>query len=166
MADRTEIVDALESLAVHCRPPLMSVDDRSRWMKDWCDDLRQFPGDAIRTACGRWRQGENTKFPTPGQLLPLVRSIAKPAHRPAADDIPTVWKWPSEEELSGMTLREKRRQYLIMANEAHGRAGPMGNDGNHPRPEWIATSKRYLEEAQIVAGQIARGAQKREDSAA
>lgn len=165
MADRIEIVDALESLAVHCRAPLMSVEDRSRWMRDWCDDLKEFDGDAIRLAITRWRQSENTKFPTPGQLLPLVRMASKRNRSPADSDNPRVWTWPSEQELEGMTLHERRRQYLIMAFEARGKAGPMSEAGEIPRPEWVVRSKAYLEEAQRIAGYIARGAQKRMDEA-
>ncbi len=41
-----EIIDALESLAVHCPPKLMTVEDKSRWMADWCEDLRDFDSGA------------------------------------------------------------------------------------------------------------------------
>lgn len=165
MADRIEIVDALESLAVHCRPPLMSVDDRSRWLKDWCDDLAEFDGDAVRLAITRWRQSENTKFPTPGQLLPMVRLASKRSSVQPDEGRPRAWTWPSEDELDGMTLTERRRSYLIMASQARGKAGAMGDDGTHPRPEWITRSKAYLDEAQRIAGYISRGAQKKLDAA-
>lgn len=161
MADNLEIMDALESLAVHCRPPLMSVDDRSRWMRDWCEDLKGFPGDAIRTGTSRWRQGESTKFPTPGQLIPMIKAVAggtKP--RPSKEN--ELWCWPSEEELTGMTLSEKRRQYLIMASECRGNAGPMNSDGEHPRPEWLIRARNYSDEAQALTRHIASAARKRE----
>ena len=50
-----------------------------------------------------------------------------------------------------------------MASEARGKAGPMGPDGQHPRPEWIEKSKNFAAEAQYIAGMISKGAQARED---
>lgn len=157
MAEPSEIIDALEALAIHCRAPLMDVESRARWMRDWCEDLKQFPGDAIRAATARWRQGESGKFPTPGQLLPLVRAASPQA--PQAGVIDTrAWFWPSEEELAGMTLRERKRQFTIMAVEARGKAGPMNDAGEHPRPEWLIKARNYDAEAKHLAGIIALSA--------
>lgn len=159
MADRTEIVDALESLAVHCRAPLMSVDDKARWMRDWCEDLRQFPIEHIRAATTHWRQGDSVKFPTPGQLIPLIKAQAK--ERRQEDSAAELWRWPSEEQLADMSLSEKRRQHLIMAHECSSKAGPMNAGGEHPRPEWIMRAREHRREAQDIAALIARGAQRR-----
>lgn len=157
MAERLEIVDALESLAVHCRAPIMDVDSKSRWMQTWCEDLMEYPIETIRAACRAWRQSDNTKFPTPGQLLPMVRAgLIKPVSEAANN---RSWSWPSDGDLAAMTLREQRRQYLIMAHQCRGKAGPMGDDGQHPRPEWIGKAKAYDEEAKRVASLISRGAQ-------
>ena len=122
MADRLEIMDALESLAVHCRPPLMSVEDRSRWMRDWCSDLASFPIEAIKLACTRWRQSENTRFPTPGQLLPMVRAVL-----PAKGDGPKVeaWRPISDEEYRALPIRCKIRHLQIVRSELISAAGPM-----------------------------------------
>lgn len=122
MASREEITDALDGLAVHCRPPLMSVDDRSRWMADWCKDLAQFPAEAIITACDRWRNGQDRKFPMPGQLIPLVRAVTPRGDNSAA---PKVWGPVSDAEYEGMTLREKARHQSLLATEATRRAGPQ-----------------------------------------
>ena len=76
MAERDDIIEAIEGLTVHCRPPLMSSEERARWLMDWCEDLKDAPLAAIKHACSRWRQGEDRRFPTPGQLLPMVRAVA------------------------------------------------------------------------------------------
>lgn len=122
MADRIDIVDALESLAVHCRPPIMSVEDRSRWMKDWCSDLANFPVEAIKLACTRWRQSDNTRFPTPGQLLPLVRAVV-PAK--AEGGKPEAWRPISDDEYRALPIREKIRHLQIVRSELTSAAGPM-----------------------------------------
>lgn len=160
MADRLEIIDALESLAVHCRLPLMDVDARSRWMQTWCEDLRDFPVEAIKTACRNWRQGEITKFPTPGQLLPMVRSALPRAKLEGSNNAP--WAWPSDAELDAMPISEQRRNHLIMASQCRSRVGPMNADREHPRPEWLVRAAHHDSEVGRLNGLIARGAQKRE----
>lgn len=122
MADRLDIANALESLAVHCRPPLMSVEDRSRWMVDWCSDLASFPIEAIKLACTRWRQSENTRFPTPGQLLPMVRAVL-----PAKGEGPKIeaWRPISDDEYRQLPIREKIRHLQIVRSELMTNAGPM-----------------------------------------
>ena len=128
MADRLDIANALESLAVHCRPPLMSVEDRSRWMVDWCSDLASFPIEAIKLACTRWRQSENTRFPTPGQLLPMVRAVL-----PAKGEGPKVeaWRPISDDEYRQLPIREKIRHLQIVRSELMTNAGPMiKNEGS------------------------------------
>lgn len=157
MADDTDIMNELEALEAHCRAPIMDVGRRALWAKTWCEDLGEFPIAAIRLACRTWRQGDSQKFPTPGQLLPLVRNaLPKPPVRQGHE---RPWTWPSEADLAGMTLRERRRQYLIMASETRGKAGPMNADGQYPRPEHVATAKAYLQTAIDIAGQIAKAAQ-------
>lgn len=156
MADGLEITDALESLAVICRPPIMDVEARSRWVQTWCEDLSEFPIEAIRAACREWRQGAKAKFPTPGQLLPLIRAALPKQESVSAPDIP--WYWPTERELEAMSLREQRRQNLIMADVTRSKAGPMNDDGVTPQPEWIDQAKVYTNKAKRLQGLISRGA--------
>lgn len=166
MADRTEIVDAIETLAVHCRPPLMDVQGRARWIASWCEDMAEFPLSAISHACQVWRQGDNSKFPTPGQLLPLVRAQCRKPSAPSGARNNQAWTWPTDDELDSMPLTERRRQYLIMAHEAAAKAGPMQENGEFPRPSWRGKSAIYLEEAKRIAEMISRGAQRREEERA
>jgi hypothetical protein len=128
MADQAEILDALESLAVHCRPPLMSVEDRGRWMADWCNDLAEFPAHAIQTACQRWRMGTNPKFPMAGQFLPLVRSVnARGAVDPEAKA--KAWEPATEAEYQAMSLSRKIEEHTLLAMREDRLAGPMWGNG-------------------------------------
>ena len=125
MADRTEIMDELETLATHCRAPLMDVETKGRWFRSWGDDLSDFPIAAIKSACRRWRQGAITKFPTPGQLLPFVREAAMPVPKLISNQ---AWAPVSEEEYEAMTLSEKAREHRLLGNHELRRAGPQGRD--------------------------------------
>lgn len=153
MADPAEVMNLLESLATHCRPPLMSVDAKSRWMADWCADLKPYPVEDIEAACRRWRQSENTKFPMPGQLLPLLRAQTKPTAEGAPNN--QAWTWPTDDELAAMTLRERRRSLLIMAHETRSKAGPMDRDGKVKRPQFIDEAKAYTDEAARISTLLA-----------
>lgn len=129
MADRDEITTEIEALTTHCRPPLMDVDARMLWLRDWCEDLASYPIEAIRKACRQYRMGGSAKFPTPGQLMPLVQS-----HMPSESHGRTeVWRPLTDEEYRGLTVRQKHRHQLILASEAGGKAGPMfRNAGGTP----------------------------------
>lgn len=122
MAERQEIAEEIERLAVHCRPPLMSVEDRMTWVADWCQDLSGFPIAAIRMACTSWRNGTDRKFPLPGQLKPLIR-VHVPSQKGEVG--PQVWRPLSDDEYGALTIMEKVRHHLIMAAEAGSKAGPM-----------------------------------------
>lgn len=126
MASKSEIVDQIEALALHCRPPLMAVEQREMWMRDWCADLAEFPTDAIANACRKWRHSGDAKFPTAGKLLPLVReSLPVEKGEPVR-----VWAPATEAEYAQMTIREKIRENTILSHEAFTKAGPMfRNDG-------------------------------------
>jgi hypothetical protein len=121
MAQKSEIIDAIEALAVHCRPTLMSVDQRTLWMADWCSDLTQHPIEAILAACRKYRHSGATKFPTAGQLIPLVKASLPAEQTP--DEGP--WRPLSEPEYDALSLRAKIRHQLILASDARSKAGPM-----------------------------------------
>jgi hypothetical protein len=122
MANQSEIAEELERLALHCRPPLMSVEDRVRWLADWCEDLKGFDIAAVRTACQRWREGSEVRFPRQGQLIPMIRAAA-PGQSEEPKQLP--WRPLSEDEYQQLTLSEKARHQRIMAMEAGGKAGPQ-----------------------------------------
>lgn len=138
MTDMNDIIDTLESLALHCRPPLMSVEDRSRWLRDWCDDLREFPIEATRQAAMKWRRGDVQKFPTPGQFLPMVRAFVGAGG--AAPQVAEPWKPIGDEAYDRLTLTEKIRHQRILANEAYGKAGPMWRGGKPATAEEMPES--------------------------
>jgi hypothetical protein len=128
MADRHEIAEEIERLAIHCRPPLMSVEDRSMWLEDWCRDLAEYPIDAIRTACQRWRNGADRKFPLPGHLKPLVASAARPLGKGPTESV-EPWRQLTDDEYQRLSLSEKIRHHRILASEALRKAGPMWRNG-------------------------------------
>lgn len=121
MASKSEIIDQIEALAVHCRPPIMSIEQRESWMRDWCADLADFPDEAIAAACRKWRHTGSAKFPTPGQLLPLVRD-SLPMERGSRVE---VWRELTDDEYRALSVREKIRHRTILAHEARCKAGPM-----------------------------------------
>lgn len=126
MAEPAEIIEEIERLAIHCRPPLMSVEDQARWKMDWITDLKEFPVEAIRQACHRWRNGTDRKFPLPGQLRPLV-VMCNPGQSGGVKL--DAWRPLSDGEYGQLTLREKIRHHLILASEALNKAGPMWRHG-------------------------------------
>lgn len=121
MADKPDIIDAIESLTAHCRPPLMDTDQRARWLRDWCADLATYPLNAIQSACRNWRRGGSLKFPTPGQLLPLVRDALPVEKSPAVQ----IWREATPDEFRAMSVRDKIRELTILAHQARTKAGPM-----------------------------------------
>lgn len=125
MAEKAEIVDAIEALAVHCRPPLMEVEQRTSWMRDWISDLVQFPIEAVTNGCRKWRHSGATKFPTPGQLVPMIRA-SLPAEKVEAVQ---PWRPLGDAEYQALTLAEKIRHHEILAHESSRKAGPMWRDG-------------------------------------
>lgn len=162
MTPKAEILPEIEALAIHCRPPLMEAEHRAMWLRDWCADLAEYPMDAIRVGCRKWRQSGATKFPTAGQLMPLIRaSVAVEREAPVQP-----WRAATEDEYREMSVREKIREHLILAHEAFSKAGPMFRNtsgggsmfrakGEHLTPEqmspehhrWVAEGKRHREEA-------------------
>lgn len=165
MADKSEIIDAIEALAVHCRPPLMSVEQRGLWLRDWCADLAKYPLDAIATACRKWRHSDATKFPTVGQLMPLVRD-SLPVEKTGAV-IP--WRQAGPEEFRSMSVREKIRELTILAHEARLKAGPMFRNtsakgaaitkasGKHLTPEEMPdTYRRWIAIAEGHEAEVGR----------
>ena len=137
MAEKADIVAEIEGLAVHCRPPLMSVDDRSKWLTDWIVDLKEFPIENIRMACNAWRRGQDRKFPMAGQLIPAINATIR--RTSAEADKPQPWRPLADHEYRELSVREKIRHHQIMAHEAMGKGGPMyrqlGNHSEHLTPD-------------------------------
>lgn len=170
MASKSEIIDAIEALAAHFRPPIMSVEVKAAWMQDWCADLAEFPVSAIAEGCRKWRQ-TGDKFPTSGKLVPLVRGSLP---NPSAGVKPEEWRPLSDQEYAGLTIREKMRHQMILAAEAAKKAGPMWRnpegagiarpvDGRIPPEEmpdvyrhWKAIEASHLKEVTRLREYISR----------
>jgi hypothetical protein len=135
MADPFEIIHEVEALIVHCRPPVMSVEQRSRWQQDWAHDLAKYEIDVIQSAFRQWRQGESQKFPTPGQIIPMLERMS---HRPGAapDGASQAWRYDvADDEYRDMSLNEKIRHHSIAASHCRQKAGPMWGDGKRKTAE-------------------------------
>lgn len=128
MAEPREIIEEVEALTVHCRPPLMPVDQRSRWQQDWVQDLKTFPLAAIQSAFREWRHSENTKFPTPGQIIPMVRRFS--GVRENAPESVEPWTYEiSDDNYRSLSLSAKIRHHRIAAAHCRTQAGPMPHPG-------------------------------------
>ena len=123
MANRDEIIEEIEGLEVHCRAAVMTMTARSKWFSDWCNDLAKFPIEAIRDAFKDWRQSDNVKFPTPGQMLPMIKAKI----RKSDDGTTTAFKWEplTEDTYYDAPIAEKIKHHRIMAERARFAAGPM-----------------------------------------
>lgn len=140
MAEPIEVIDEIEALTVHCRPPIMSVEQRARWQQDWARDLAKLPLQAIQNAFRQWRQSENTKFPTPGQIIPMIERMSRPAGEAAEGA--QVWRYDvGGDEYRSMSLHDKIRHHRIAACHCRRSAGPMPHLGSpidkaDMPPEW------------------------------
>lgn len=147
MSSKPEILHEIEALSVHCRPPLMEANQRTSWLTDWCSDLADHPIEAIRAACRKWRLSGSTKFPTPGQLLPLVRESLPSEKR----EIVREWAPADEDAYRSMTLREKIREHQILAQQAYRKAGPMFRNTSMRGGSITRASGVHLTAAQMPA---------------
>lgn len=112
---RIEIVKELRALEQFCTfKAVRTGDEQERYMLDYLADIQMFPLEAIRKACAEWRTSGSTKFPTSGQLIPLIRKHTPQETAPKNHE----WRPISEEEYEAMSLSEKIRHRLILAREA------------------------------------------------
>ena len=155
MATDIEIRGELEALGTHCRAPLMETNQRALWLRDWCTDLAGFPIEAIRTACRRYRNSEATKFPTPGQLVPMVKSAAASEHASAVKALP--WEPSAREAYEKLSLTDKIFENRALARIAYRKAGPMWLHGRPATPEELgAVWRTHTDQAKAHEAEAAR----------
>lgn len=160
MATRNEIVEALERLETHCRAPLMSIEARTGWMRDWCDDLKDCDVADVNAACQKWRNGDERKFPLPGQLKAVIRSLRP--QRTDSDNQGGAWRELTDAEYQALTIREKIRYHQICVQQCLRKAGPMWSAGRHremadmPQSfhDWRAKASNHGEEARRLQGKL------------
>lgn len=74
-ATLADIVTTLERLALHY-PQLRRTDAEARLViRDWAQDLTDYPADLIAEAARLWRNSTAERYPTPGQLKALVAGM-------------------------------------------------------------------------------------------
>lgn len=127
MASRDEIMEEIEALEAHCRAPLMTVNVRSKWLSDWCADLGNYPFEAVQGAFRDWRQGPSTKFPTPGQIIPMVKAKLRKPEDATAKAV--KWEPLTSANYHEASIHDKMKHHRIMAERARFDAGPMYRSG-------------------------------------
>lgn len=120
-SDSGDIISELEGLSVHYLRPVRTEAEQARFLVDYVDDLRVYPLDAIKAACARWRRSDATKFPTVGQLLPIVRGCS--AQAKASE--PKPWAPITDIEYAALSLRDKIRHHECAAYDAQTKVPPM-----------------------------------------
>lgn len=163
MADHREIIEEIEALTVHCRPPVMSIEQRARWQMDWAQDLAKYPLESIQQVFRQWRQSEIAKFPMPGQILPILDRMSR---KPDAEMSESVAEWHydiSDEEYRSLSLNDKIRHHRIAAIHCRRKAGPMPHRAlvrkeDMPREwhEWRDRAFNHDAEAQRLQQSIGR----------
>jgi len=127
MANRDEIIEEIEGLEVHCRAAVMTMTARAKWFSDWCNDLAKFPIEAIRDAFKDWRQSDNVKFPTPGQMLPMIKAKLRKPEDATAKAV--KWEPLTSANYHEASIEDKMKHHRIMAERARFDAGPMYRSG-------------------------------------
>lgn len=159
-SDRIEIVKELRALEQFCTfKAVRSGEEQERYMLDYLADIQDFPLDAIRRACAEWRRSGVTKFPSSGQLIPLIRkNIVEQKPEPDRE-----WRPISDAEYEALNLREKIRHRMVLAREARITASTHthGWDRNVTTApptyrHWIDVAASHEAEAQRLRGIINR----------
>lgn len=159
---RIEIVKELRALEQFCTfKAVRSGEESERFLKDYLADIQEFPLEAIQKACQKWRTSGQTKFPVPGQLIPLIRGFVSAA--PATEQV-DAWKPLSDLAFDALGLRDKIRHHRILANEARRKAGPMWVNGKPATPEempphwheWMSRAENHQAEGQRLNGALKR----------
>lgn len=74
-ATTMEIATELEALALHYPVLRRTPEEQRIVVRQWAEDLADYPLDLIAEACRQWRNSDAERFPTPGQLKKLVEGI-------------------------------------------------------------------------------------------
>lgn len=151
---RIEIIKELRALEQFCTFKVMRTGDESeRFLKDYLADIQDFPLQAIQAACADWRKSGQTKFPTPGQLIPMIRSRLQTKAAPKDE----AWVPLDDADYAALTLDGKERHHLILAKQALDKAGPMWRDGRALHPdEMSAEHNKWKERARFHKQEASR----------
>lgn len=158
---RIEIIKELRALEQFCTFKAVRTGEESeRFLRDYLADIEELPLEAIKKACAKWRQSGQTKFPVPGQLIPLIRGCmaAEPKARAEA------WRPLDNAEYDALSLPEKIRHHRILSHEARLKAGPMWCNGGPTTAEqmpdiwrsWNARAENHEAEVGRLKGFLRR----------
>lgn len=155
---RIEIVQELRALEQFCTfKAVRSGEEQERYMKDYLADIQDFPIEAIRKACADWRKSGSTKFPTSGQIIPMIR-----AHLEAPrSETCGAWRPLSDDAYDALSLPDKIRHRMILAQEARRTASSKAHGWtrniNEAPPiyrQWMAVADGHEAEARRLRGYL------------
>lgn len=141
---RIEIIKELRALEQSCSfRNARTGEENERFLKDYLADIEEFPLEAIKAACADWRKSGSIRFPTSGQLIPMIRAKV-PSDGVSRE---TAWVELSEDDYAQLDLPSKERHHLIMAQRCEVKAGPMWRNGrplthNEMPPAWHQLRER------------------------
>jgi hypothetical protein len=85
-------------LSSHYPRRQLSPQDQLRWLEDYADDLGHCSPADIRLVCAQWRQGDNKRMPSPGELLAKRMKYVSLPSGPHYSDAP-AYEYPLEHRL-------------------------------------------------------------------
>jgi len=133
MASRTDILTELNALSAHYMRIVRSPEEQERILSDYADDLKAFDLDAIKNGCRSWRQSSAQRFPTPGQLIPMIRANMRQQTGPR----PAAWKPCTTEEYEAMPPYEQIRELQCRM------------EAINPGPQFSQVQQRHLDASEM-----------------
>jgi hypothetical protein len=79
--DESAITDEITALASHYPRRKLSAAEKSRWIADYIETMGEVELLDVRLACRLWRESDEKRMPTPGQLLAKAKGIGRTGSR-------------------------------------------------------------------------------------
>lgn len=128
---KQDIIEELDALQEQYWPrPVRTQDQHERFLRDYLRDLDGFAAETVRLACTNWRCSDATKFPTPGQLLKLVKALVPKLSAESFEP----WATITDAAYSALSLSAKIRHHQILGQDERLKAGPMWIGEKNGRP--------------------------------
>jgi hypothetical protein len=119
-SQRIEIVKELRALEQFCTfKAVRSGEEQERFLRDYLADVQDFPLEAIQKGCADWRKSGQTKFPTPGQLIPLIKAHIVQARVEVSAQ---PWRPLTEPEYRALSVEDKIRHCRLLASQSRAEA--------------------------------------------
>jgi hypothetical protein len=151
---RIEIIKELRALEQSCSfRNARTGEENERFLKDYLADIDEYPIEAIKEACADWRKSGSIRFPTSGQLIPIIKAKVPGQSSPRED----AWRQLDDAAYAQLDLPAKERHHLILANQCEVKAGPMWKNGRPLTAEQMPPAwHRLREQAQFHRDEAVR----------